>query len=1229
MVPSFVYVFDSLTGNPFEAIIQFSRNSGSCCACVSFLDAESSSFPDDFNTIESAIGADRDEALPEFSLHPRSPLTRLEPGSLDTLDPLNVHPLFVEDPIVTYDSVVTQMVTDGMEWIPPDQLTKEFSDVPSACPDPALSRNINDSNNVTTPTKVQSEVTVNDGCRASSLAKSSNVSNNDGNKCNLLLGTTSPIIVAVLLAFVQHPSSDANDVNVSENVSKLRELQFQLNQEKATRKHQEDYIQQLQRYYDNLLAKHAAAEMTIDHLRFRAKVGCDDSTLMPTLPTTPGNSSFNTLRGRKLTSASLDTCVATALSKGPHQSCVSGSVTIFGGKSNPTRSQASLNYNQRANIQPQVHLMPLSSNNHSEQDNLNDGLEYSKCGPDNAANEDDTVSSGGDGADFDGASYRPTANADPSMQDAAKALESELNASLAAIQERLNAIEVRSLVDHKKEVIASTHHDLENLRLRYQAGQYLWSGAGRFDSQALIGSLLDRLWQRLQRAMDGMIDGDSIDTAPPRPSSLTIIDSCRPVSATASSTAATGINSLGPAGLCNKDLSSPSSLVHQRAANVATAAASTDSLEAAEAHFSRLLARYNNLKIGPSDWKDVESLMQRMLQLSDRYSTRSSIMLSPKSLRRMFEVDYGINNGVCRAPTPKPSVQACSQSTLPKMTKDASIAPQMVSPDSGVPQTPVGSSGSSGVSCYSTTGPRSGLVRQKCTVATAAPLNEAPIDSQRKQSDSGFWATDTCSAVAPSPTPFKGSIIPSSFDTTTNIDEFDIDNNISRPSQMLPDEVVSLEADIQRLRKGISRLTSTASVSALRRRESGAGSGSSSSTYGENPPRKKLQRPSNGVNMSTLSRLSKNSGRSSANARQSLFPTSSGSSDEDVAYSTYNRSCHPSRSRHHFAAVNNSKDVRPSLEVIGSSLTPQQRTLTPGSTRAYYHSSSRPYLQSGRTENRVYRRMDTPDHRRSRSSTGQRIFYHPCSSCGGSGYNLNMIGLTENEAFDSSVHSCTISDSFSMPARVIYEYRQTPTIRLPVRQDCNGWTERMYGMQELYGSALSPQPGRAYNTIGHRPSTSLKGWSNQSQSSWASGRPVLLPATSSPLIPQRAIRRTRQHVSSKSQSLSHGGTTSSSSEDEARGVVGTSNSSCFCHHYRHRSSSRQTELDEFSTSSGAYAAARCVTQMAQRLNNKLDRHKGRHRTPVRHSQSHQRLSPNRRSSRSIRRDGDSSCSEDF
>ncbi|CDS35815.1 rac guanyl nucleotide exchange factor [Echinococcus multilocularis] len=1194
-----------------------------------------SSLLDECNVIESALDAEIDAIPLEFSPHSRNSATRLESDSIEALNPLNAHPLSIEDPIVTYDSVVNQMITNGVEWIPPDQMGKEFSDVRLVHPIADHSQNINGSDNVTTSTVALSEVTLNNGCQTPRPTKPTDPSNNIPSIVNHYLLFT---LKYETTAFVQHPSSDTNDLGVSENVSKLRELQFQLNQEKATRKHQEDYIQQLQRYYDNLLAKHAAAEMTIDHLRFRAKVGCDDSTPLPTLPTTPSNTSFNTLRGRKLTSVSLDTCVPASLSKRPHQPHVSGSVISLRDKSTPTLLYGSPSYNQRASMQPQVHLMPLSSSIcHSEQNHLNDGFECSKSSPNNTTNGNNTASSGDDGADFDGVSHRPVANVNLATQEAAKSLEDQLNASLAAVHERLNAIEARPFDDHREEAIAAAHRDLEDLQRRYQAGQYLWSGGGLFDSQAMIGSRLDRLSQRLQLVLECTLGDDDDNTTPPRPSSLSLVDSHRSASAntnyTVVPTTATGINSSGPAASYHESSSSPSGSARPGAADAATIAASADSLEAAEAHFSRLLTRYNKLKTIPGHWKNVESLMQRMLQLSDRYSAQSSVIFPPKNLRQMFESDYGINNGVNQALTAKPFVQTYSQSIVSKPIKDAPTNPQqMVSPDSGVAQTPLGSSGSSGISCYGTAVPRGGLVRQRSTEAAVAPLNEASIDLQRKQSDSGFWATDTCSAAAPpSSSPFKGGLVNSLSDTTTNTDELDVDDNVNRLSKMLPGDVMSLEADILRLRKGIARLTSTASGSASRHRESGAGSGSSNSTFGENPSRKTLQRPLNGVNASTLSRLPKSLGHSSTNVRQLRLPASSSSSDEDTTYSTYNRSRHPSKSRHHVAALNNSNDTNPSLKVIGSSLIPHQRTPAAGPTRTYCRTSSRTHPRSSRIEDPCYHRIATPGHRRSRSSTGQKAFYRPCGSCGGSGYNLNTVGRSENEAFDSLVHSRTISDSFSMPARVIYEYRQTPTIRLPVQQGYNGWTEQVYGIQELYGSALSLQKGRAYNTIGHQPSTSLGGWSNQSQCSWAPGKSVILPATSSPLIPQRAHRRTRQYVPSKSQSLSHGDTTSSSSEDEACGATVIPTSSCSCNHYRHRSSSCQAaELEDFSSaSSGAYAAARCVTQMAQRLNSKLTRHQDRHRAPMRQPQPHQQLSSHRRSSRCSHRDSDTTYREDF
>ncbi|VDM34907.1 unnamed protein product [Hydatigera taeniaeformis] len=169
-----------------------------------------------FDAIESVIDAEIDDAPLESSLSSQSPSERLESGSIETLNPTNTQPLPIEDPIEAYDSLVSRMATDGVEWIPPKQIAKGFPDGLSLHDNPAQWQDVNGPDDVTTPTKVQEEVTLSDARQTPHPAESSELSNRT--------------------AFVQHPSTDANDVGVSENVSKLRELQFQLNQVRFSRR---------------------------------------------------------------------------------------------------------------------------------------------------------------------------------------------------------------------------------------------------------------------------------------------------------------------------------------------------------------------------------------------------------------------------------------------------------------------------------------------------------------------------------------------------------------------------------------------------------------------------------------------------------------------------------------------------------------------------------------------------------------------------------------------------------------------------------------------------------------------------------------------------------------------------------------------------------------------------------------------------------------------------------
>ncbi|KAM3186015.1 hypothetical protein ACTXT7_005227 [Hymenolepis weldensis] len=1042
--------------------------------------------------------------------------------------------------------------------------------------------------------------------------------------------------------------------------------------EKATRKQQEDYIQQLQHYYDNLLAKHAAAEMTIDHFRFRNQVDPNDASPTKT-PNSNSKAPFlsTSLRGSKLISASLDTCSPSPLvSKSNHrQPHTTGSLMTLREDDSPNEEPVK---GRTSLVTPKVHLVPLSSMSQNPLEVESD-QQYNTpalCKPAVGINGEDighhnaNSSLNASRGDLGRVNHRHQCselNVDMATQEAARNLESQLASSLAAIHDRLNAIQARLSDDNRNETLTAIKSELEDLSRRYQAGLYLWSEAGVFDGKTVVGSRLNHLTQRLERVTSGEQE-HATTTTPARPSSLSLVDSHRSNSTESNqTTSSVHTISLGRQG----SMSSPVSVLHNAAAgdntsngergSSSTPISSESSLESAESFFVRLLTRYNKLKVVPGHSKDVESLMQRMLQLSDRYSNQSTVIFPPKSLRRMFESDYSINTGVNEPLVADHRVFTQPLST--KLVNDVSTKPhQMISPDSGVAQTPLGSSGSSGTSCYgvavpSQTTPLIGNFRETSDLSRPKSADDPTVihgtpamDTERKQSDSGLWATDSYSAA---PTPlYKDANIPSA-SSTEHSDEIDIDPSASRPSKILSDEVMSLEADIKRLREGIARLTSSASVSSgPLYRGSVAKSDSSSSTCEEQPRRKSSRRQTLGSNRksNTLSSATK---RSSLTRRPPRLPISSSSSSDNyergAAFSpcaTRPRYPHSSRSRNHRSL----NPGPPPLEVIGSSINPKPRH-PPDQTRVYRRNSS---TSRGQVE------LSSVGHRRSHSTTGRiRSCYHPCGSCGGSGYNINTIGREPDEefAYEPPLHNRTISclmpvpvihlkdDRFTMPTRVIYEYsRQGPVIRLPVH-DYGGWTERVYGMKELYGSSVSPQTGRAYNTIGHQPSTNLKrSWLSPNQPTWDStGRQSsMIPATSSPVIPQRSSRKTRQYVPSVgSNSLFYhhsqlGDTFSSGSDDRGtpqRDVAVLPTSRSFCNNTsrsRRRSSSRHMSIEQEDfpspTNAGinAFSTAQSVTQMAHRLNNKLSRHQDYREYTPHQQQSFQQLSSSsvRHSSRS-------------
>uniref|UniRef100_A0A5K3ENT0 DNA helicase n=2 Tax=Mesocestoides corti TaxID=53468 RepID=A0A5K3ENT0_MESCO len=1127
-------VLDCLMQNPDDI--------GSAAVQSSF----DSNFLDEFKAFESTLTPEANSnSLVYQSENPSSDhesVSESFSGSLDTVGPSKANPLVVEDPIVTYDSVVTQMVANGINWAPPDQ-------------------NVNG----TTSTAATKAIKVcNDNFNGDRISRISELSPSSS------FSPEKPVKLRNPSTF----TSNGSTPKVSENSAKVQELQSQLNQEKATRKQQDDYIHQLQRYYDNLLAKHAAAEMTIDQLRFRSKIGCgvDSGGASPMSRSGP-----STLRNQKLISTSLDTRPHDGLLRNIEpQSCASlanlHDKPFVQLRNSNNSSMTSLQPMRKSAIQPQVHLLPLSAPlGQLMQCPSNESLVSSQPTLpklDSAPSEHEFFEES-----------EPAVGCNTPTQPAAMSLEGRFNTSLTEIFDRLNAIDAHISSSHRDDVLAAIQRDLSDLKRRYLAEQRLHSSDEPFDVETAIASRISLLSDRLQQMVSG-------HGTPTRPSSLKVTrDRC---------TLTTSVSS-GYSGSENTRHEAPSSVVNPTNLNSIVGASSKD---IAETHFARLLARYNKLKMIPGHGKDIESLIQRMLQLANRYSNQSSVIFPPKSLRRMFELDYSAH---CSSTGPRdhdfsssrPFLQNSSQSTASETVNEVSCkAVHVVTPDSGVPQTPSGSSGGSSASHSSQ---RGGLKRQDAAL---------PAESRRQQSDSGFWATD--SSLLPPCKSFSHS-------NTTELEEGDEEAEVATATNnttngmngnglmKLSSEAQALEADIQRLRQGIARLASTASVSAksstLQYRPNEAGS-TLSGSVSERKPRRKTTQFSHldaTPNQVHLDHSLKRTSRSSSTVRQTRLPTaSSSSSSEDVSYQECIRPNRRSKSRY-YEPPNSSV---PQLAVVGCGLNPQHRPATAGPTRTYNPKFLRKQrLQPRQVDDTSSSTTLSGFHRRSRSSTGPRIYYQACESCGGSGYSLNTIGKSEAEDIDpfAPLHSHSIS--------------RTPTIRLPVYPTSNGWAERVYGMRDLCDSVHSPQAWHAYNTIGHQPYKYYRP-TGRAQLQRGLRQSPLLPAASSPLIPQKIKHSTRQYAEPPKFNYN---STPSSSEDEFSATLSASGFS------NNRRILQTTELDDLSSASSAFGVGTCAGEATNRPNDKRACHQHRHRD------SPDRRQPRRRT-RSRRHEASSSNS---
>nr|VZI30216.1 unnamed protein product [Spirometra erinaceieuropaei] len=468
--------------------------------------------------------------------------------------------------------------------------------------------------------------------------------------------------------------------------------------EQATRRQQDDYIRQLQKYYDNLLAKHALAEMTIDQLRLVAKVGgiSEGGTLSrrsdnrATLPDAilPGSDSMRprpmenhyktptapgTLRrqqGGKSSSVSfLPLC---SLPSAPSDLQAGSTRSDFrinaAGQDAASRQDTSPQMFLHAPRRPKLLSAStdqlLSQQRHSFEEKRTDHAPNLSSTPRNGAAFVSESSAGqAPNPPRDSSSSRrhgaATTTPQPSTSDSeaasaeASSLLAQLRFALALIDEKLTDFERQSKPcgTDRRRLLDVLTEELEELQRTYQSAQFLWASGSGFDNDRQIQNQMLSLASRLSATTaasaaaaapeNGVNRRLSFDSSSPecgigtagvreRPSTLTSINDSQPASS--DSAVYSQPNSSASPPELNDTLQSRLETRSGR--------------EAAELHFIRLLSRYNEVKARTWDatiMKELESLMQRLLQLSDRYSLQSSVILPPKDLRAMFQLDQESN----------------------------------------------------------------------------------------------------------------------------------------------------------------------------------------------------------------------------------------------------------------------------------------------------------------------------------------------------------------------------------------------------------------------------------------------------------------------------------------------------------------------------------------------------------------------------------------------------------